>query len=284
MSSLAFNINTATERVPMTDHDCQELSSIVMDLSGIKLGSAKKTMIQCRLDRRLCSLQIKNYHDYINYLKNNTSEYEQLINALTTNKTEFWRESDHFAKLMSYVATDFKDKSIANPLYVWSAACSTGDEVYTIGILMEEHKKKVANFSYRILGSDIDTSILERAQKGVYTTESIKTVPPQYVGQYFYRGSGDNAGMYKIKEVVRNNVKYRTHNLIEPSEHFPLKFDVIFLRNVLIYFDKENIQNVIDKLVSHLNLGGYLFIGHSESLNGIRNPMKNLCGSVFRKV
>ncbi len=282
MSNFAIDINT-TEKIPMTKTDCMKISSIVLDVCGIKLGEAKRAMIQSRLDRRLLSLGIATYTDYLLYLKEQNAEYEYLINALTTNKTEFWREANHFSKLMTYIEHDYRYKNSSDPLCAWSAACSTGEEVYTLAILLEEFKQQKMSFDYRILGSDIDTSIIKKAKMGIYSCETVKTVPPQYLGKYFYRGTGNNEGKYKAKEILQSNVKYRLHNLIDKSSGFPMKFDIIFLRNVLIYFDTCDIQVVISKLARHLKPGGYLFIGHSESLNGISHSLKNLHGSTYRK-
>lgn len=267
----------------MSENDCEEISLLVNDLSGIKLGKAKKVMIQSRLDKRLTSLGLASYKDYLAFLKGNRDEIEHLINALTTNKTDFWREEEHYIKLMSYIEKDFSSKNAADPLCVWSAACSTGEEVYTLAILLEEFKQKKMSFEYKILGSDIDTSILERAKQGIYSRETVKTVPPQHLSKYFYRGNGGQNGKYKIKEFLHTNIKYRHHNLVDQKSSFQMKFDVIFLRNVLIYFELHHIQVVINKLINHLRPGGYLFIGHSESLNGITHSLKTLQGSIYRK-
>lgn len=262
----------------MTDSECLELSALVEKNWGIKLGISKKSMMQSRLDRRLQHLHIPNYQDYVSYLSEHQGELQVLINALSTNKTEFWREKNHFNILPSLLANTSGTK------YFWSAASSAGQEVYTLGIVAEEIRQKNCHFDYRILGTDIDTKVLVKAQQGSYPRSELTNFSPGQLEKFFLRGTGRNEGYYRATTLLQEKIKFRQHNLVDIHSSFPLKFDIIFLRNVLIYFSRETIQQVIDKMDRHLSSGGYLFLGHSETLNGIRHHFRSLQGSVYQKM
>jgi len=269
-------------RDEISDNDFLFLANLLAQHTGIKLERHKTSMLQSRLSRRIRLLELPDLKSYIKHIQKDEEELEHFVNALTTNKTEFFRESDHFKFLSNKYFPALLDSKKNGRLYVWSAACSQGDEVYTLAMLFDEFTSMHPQLDYRILGSDIDTEVLRRAEEGVYRSDAISHISGNYMSRYFEKGTGTNAGKYRITSALKEKVKFRHHNLIE-NRDLPLKFDVIFLRNVMIYFPTEVIQKVIDKMVRHLNPGGFLFIGHSETLNGIRHPLKPIASALFQK-
>lgn len=263
------------------------ITSLIFEKAGILLDGNKMTMVQSRMLRRLKKLNYETVDEYIKFLKSNPEqEMEHFINSLTTNKTDFFRENDHF----NYIINNYFKEALAKRtttltqnIYVWSAACSAGHEVYTLALIFDEFCKMNPGFDYKILGSDIDTEILDKAKTGVYPEEQIEPIPKKYLQGNFEKGKGSNEGFYRVSDQLRRNVKFRRFNLTIPEERIPLTFDIIFLRNVLIYFPPEIIKKVIDKLVSHLKPGGLLFIGHSETLNGIKHDLEFIGSSTYRK-
>ncbi|MCK5882571.1 MAG: protein-glutamate O-methyltransferase CheR [Bacteriovoracaceae bacterium] len=271
----------------ISDEQFDFLSKLIFEKVGIYLDHNKTTMVQSRILRRLKKLDLDSIKDYITYLKENPDkEMDFFINSLTTNKTDFFRENDHFEYLKDVFLKDLIEKKTGTSvqdLYIWSAACSAGHEVYTLALVMDEFCKKNPRFNYKILGSDIDTDILDRAKKAVYPAEQIDPIPRHYLQGNFQKGSGENEGFYRASDHLKRNVKFKRFNLTVPTERVPLTFDIIFLRNVLIYFPPEIIKKVIDKLASHLKSGGLLIIGHSETLNGIEHDLEFLGSSIYKK-
>lgn len=263
------------------------ISSLIFEKAGIHLDHNKTTMVQSRILRRLKHLKLDTIKDYITYLKGHPEkEMDYFINSLTTNKTDFFRENDHFEYLKDVFFKELIEKKkgdYVQNLYVWSAACSAGHEVYTLALVLDEFCKKNPKFDYKILGSDIDTDILAKAKNAIYPEDQIAPIPKHYLQGNFQKGTGTNAGFYRASDYLKRNVKFRRFNLTNPEERVPLTFDVIFLRNVLIYFPPEVIKKVIDKLASHLKKGGLLVIGHSETLNGIQHDLTFLGSSIYQK-
>ncbi len=260
-----------------------KIRDLIFDLSGIHLADHKRLMVEARLSKRLRHFKLKSYEDYLYFLKNNKKELEHFVNALTTNKTEFFREASHFQYLVNNVLTQTAQKKHTGEFYVWSAASSTGEEIYTLSMVLEEFFEDHPGWDYRILGTDIDTNCLNKASEGVYPRAAIEELQPQLLQKYFECGTGKNTGFYRFKQQYRNKVKFRQHNLVQSEFPAPIKFDVIFLRNVLIYFEPPTVQIVIDFLMKKLKPGGVLFIGHSENLNSIRHDLIQVPGSIYRK-
>lgn len=275
-------------KTPQLSHKAYEyISSLLLNKAGIHLEENKKIMIQSRISRRLRALNIEDYDAYIHYLDLHPDEITHCVNALTTNKTDFFRENDHFEYLKRHFLKETVLKHAARyhgrPIYIWSAACSMGHEVYTLAMIMQEFIAIDPKFDYRILGTDIDTEVLKTAESGVYRSDILSQIPPTYLPGNFNKGTGKNKGLYRITDRLREKVKFRQHNLIDTSQVFPMKFDVIFLRNVLIYFPPDVIELVINKLSRHLTSKGYLFIGHSETLNGIKHDLHSVGSAVYQK-
>ncbi len=265
------------------DLEFNELRKVLHEMTGIKLNDGKKTMIESRLVKRLKNLGLQSFSEYCQYLCQHQEELEKFINSMTTNKTEFYREAEHFRFLKTQALPQILNTKRQKRLRVWSAAASTGEEVYTLAIELNEFFNHHSDFDWKILGTDIDTQVLEQAQQGIYPAQIVKQIRADLVQRNFLKGTGKNQGLYRIGPTLKENIKFRKFNLISENLDVHLKFDIIFLRNVLIYFNNENVQKVINKMANALLPDGFLFIGHSETLNGILHPLEPVQSAVYQK-
>jgi chemotaxis protein methyltransferase CheR len=202
-----------------------------------------------------------------------------MIDALTTNHTSFFRESDHFDFLRKFVVPALKSRSSIN---IWSAACSTGEEPYSIAFSLYDELDAHEFSKIRILGADISTRVLHTAQAGVYPSERVMGMPPEQLRRYFLKGEGKRQDWYLVKKQFRTAVSFLRLNLMEDFSHLG-RFPVIFCRNVMIYFDRETQQGLVNRLAAQLEPGGYLFIGHAESLGAIDQPLEYVQPALYRK-
>ncbi len=242
------------------DADFQRVKTAIYRKAGIHLGDSKKQLVYSRLARRLRVLRIDTFGAYLNYLENTPDELQEFINALTTNLTAFYRESHHFDILAEFVKTHRRNK----PCRVWCTASSTGEEPYSIAMTLIE-----AYGSYKppvdIVASDIDSQVLETAAAGVYTLDRLEALSLEQKKQFFLRGKGTNSGRAKAIDELRKLIEFRQINLLD--KHWPLngKFDVIFCRNVMIYFDKPTQLKLLERMTQFLTADGLYIAGHSES-------------------
>lgn len=256
---------------------------IIYREAGIKLSDMKKALVQSRLLRRLRELHIFSYDDYYSFLQDNYSqEIINLINCITTNKTEFFREARHFDFMHQVVLPEYV-RMKKKTLRIWSAGCSTGEEPYTIAITLLEFFKDMQMPDIKILATDIDTHVLELALDGRYKKEILEMLNVDMLRRYFLKGSDVNLGFYRVKDHVKKYIYFRRLNLL--SDHYPMKnqFDIIFCRNVIIYFDKETQKRLFGKFYQYLKDDGYLFLGHSESLTDENNRFTFQGNSIYRK-
>ncbi|MDD2390768.1 MAG: protein-glutamate O-methyltransferase CheR [Desulfobacterales bacterium] len=271
----------------LSDKDFALFRSLVYEKCGINLHEGKKELVRARLGKRLRQTHFKKFSQYYKYLieEDTGDELIEMLNAISTNLTSFFRESKHFdflteEALPSYASRLPSDRS--RPLRVWSAGCSSGEEPYSIAIQLCEYLKSAATRDIHILATDISTKVLSTAVGGIYQEAQTGTISKELLRKYFQKGLGKWQGHYRIKAFVRNMVEFRRLNLMEPfSFHQP--FDIIFCRNVMIYFDKKGQQTVIDKFYKHLVRGGYLFIGHSESLMSTKHRFKYVQPTIYLK-
>lgn len=250
---------------------------------GIKLTEMKKALMQARLMKRLRELNMRDYSEYRDYvIENYSSEIVNLINCITTNKTDFFRESNHFDFMHNVVLPEF-EKLGKKSLRIWSAGCSTGEEPYTIAITLFEYFRDRRMPDIKILATDIDTQVIEKGRNGVYKADIIDVIEPEIAKRYFLKGKGDNEGFFRIKEFVRDIVYFRRLNLLD--ETFPMKrmFDIILCRNVIIYFDRESQKKLFANFYRHLHDDGYLFVGHSETLTGITDKFNFVKNTIYKK-
>jgi chemotaxis protein methyltransferase CheR len=253
---------------------------------GIKMPDSKMNMIQSRLVRRVRELGLSSVEHYGQYLfaPGNNEEREHFINAVTTNKTDFFREPEHFQYLTdialpSLVGAAKYDSSF---IRVWSAACSSGEEPYTLAMVLSEFTRKQRQSGFAILATDVSTKVLQMAQNGVYAEDQIAPVPLAMRSKYLLQNHSRSERLIRIAPELRQRVSFHHLNFMAPNYQIKDRFDIIFLRNVLIYFDKDVQEAVVNKVCHYLSPGGYLFVSHSESLSGLKVPVKSVRASIYR--
>ncbi len=266
----------------LQEKDFQRLITFVKNNYGINL-SQKRQLIIGRLSNSVVSMGFSTFTEYIDHILNdkNPQDIELMLNKLTTNYTFFLRESAHFDYFNQTVLPYLEKTKKNHVLSIWSAGCSSGQEPYTLSMYLKEYfDHKPGNWDTRILATDISQNALKAASQGIYDEESLKALPPEWKRKYFKKTT--EAGVYQVSEALRSNVIYRTFNLMDPIR-FKLKFDVIFCRNVMIYFDQDTKDALVQRFFDATVPGGYLFIGHSESLNKATTPYQYLMPSAYRK-
>lgn len=265
----------------------RQLSAFIYFQVGIKMPEVKKTMLESRLQKRLRALSIDNFNDYLEYLFSKEGLSKELIHMLdviTTNKTDFFRESAHFEDLVQLVIPEFIQKEGFKPIFVWSAGCSTGEEPYTLAMILEYELERSIIPGYRIFATDISTDVLEKAMDAIYDIKKIENLPLEIKKKFFLKHKDSNCQTVRIKPELRLKVCFDRLNFMDEAYCTPDLFDVIFCRNVIIYFDRITQEKVIQKLCAKLRPGGYLFLGHSESLTNLNVPLKNIKPTVFKKL
>lgn len=265
----------ATAGSALSEAEFGEFQRMIFAVAGIHMAAGKRTMVAGRLAKRLKALQLASYGEYWQYLRRDPAEKQTAIDLLTTNETYFFREPRHFDFLRN---TILPAHSRQQPFRLWSAACSSGEEAYTAAMVLSQVLGKTG---WEILGSDISTQVLAQARAGRYPMTRAEKIPQELLKHYCLRGVGAAEGTVMVEPSIRSRVDFRQINLnIKLPEVGP--FDVIFLRNVMIYFSTETKQQIVARLVARLKPGGYLIIGHSETLNGFQNGLKAVMPSVYR--
>ena len=267
---------------PISKKEYDQIRTLLYDESGISLGESKQSLVVSRLTKRLRELQLDDFASYYDYVRQDSSdeEFTRMLDLLSTNKTDFFREPKHFDFLRERILPSLKkDKRIR----IWSSACSTGEEPYTIAMTLYEGVQHPAQWNFQILASDISTRVLAHAAKGLYAEDRVREVPAAIVKHHFLQGRGDSAGLVKVKPHLSAIIKFRRLNLMD--DRFPIKapLDVIFCRNVMIYFDRPTQERLVNKFYHHLKPGGHLFIGHSESLQWVSHPFKTIAPTIYWK-
>lgn len=270
------------------DREFSLLSDLVYQTIGINLGPAKKELLRTRLGKRLRLLGIPTFKDYYRYVtEENKDELTNLFDAISTNLTSFFREQKHFDYLTHTVLPEIMEEGKRRgewTLRVWSAACSTGEEAYSLAITISEFLGESSRWGVKLLATDVNTEVLEKAEKGIYKEGRVADISKSMLKKYFLRGEGKQKGMVKVKRELQNMVTFRRINLTVPRYPFRKEFDFIFCRNVMIYFDKFTQKQIIDRMYSHLKKGGYLFLGHAESLTGIETKFKYIQPTIYKKL
>jgi len=266
------------------------LSDFIYTESGIKMPLSKKTMLEARLQKRLRTIGINSFGEYCNYLfspEGIANELVNMIDVVTTNKTDFFREPQHFDYLLEYVLPDLINTSgcgIRRPFMIWSAACSSGEEPYTLAMVLDEFSRKAQGFHYNILATDISTRVLEKAKQAIYDEERVQPVPIDLKRKYLMRNKNRDLKQVRIVPELRAQVRFRRLNFMAGDFGMREKMDVIFCRNVLIYFDRPTQEKVLNRLCAHLRPGGYLFTGHSETISGMNVPLETVANTVSRRL
>ncbi|MFO7819338.1 MAG: protein-glutamate O-methyltransferase CheR [Halanaerobacter sp.] len=256
------------------------ISDLIYEEIGVNLPQKKKAMVNSRLSKRIRKLGLQDFSAYSNYLEDNKQELLHLFNTLTTNVTHFFREKHHFDFLCDNVFPEIKQEKQGKKVRCWSAGCSSGEEAYTLAILLSEFFPK--SWDTKVLATDINTQVLKAAQQGIYHKRQVKKVPYDLLKKYFKLGSGENKGLFKVKDRLKKLVQFRRSNLNENQYPIKSKLDFIFCRNVFIYFNSETQNKILDRFHRYLKAGGYLFLGHSESIN--TEERQNKWESVYKTV
>ncbi len=277
----------ASGLLAMTEKEFRRLSEFVHAEVGIKLPLSKKVMVEARLQKRLRTLGMPGYREYYDYLfspKGLDEELVHLIDVITTNTTEFFREPRHFEIMNQETLPAWRAAhGSGRPFRLWSAGCSTGEEPYTLSIVLSEFGLRAPGFRFRIMATDISTRVLTMAKNGVYPEERVAKMPIELKRRYFLRSKDRARKLVRLMPEVRQTVEFKRLNFMQPFA-FPEPMDTIFCRNVMIYFDRMTQEQLLKKFCTQLREGGFLFIGHSESLTGLDLPLRQHAPTVYRKI
>ncbi|MFK4768954.1 MULTISPECIES: CheR family methyltransferase [Rhizobiaceae] len=286
------SVNAALKTQPLDDQlskrNFEALSKFIYSYSGIKMPLSKSTMLEGRLRRRLRVTGIATFDDYCDYLFNQGGierEAIYLIDAVTTNKTDFFREPKHFDYMRDVALGDIMRQFSERRLRIWSSACSTGAEPYTLAMVMSDYLQSQApDRDYFILATDLSTDVLQKAQKGIYSSDMMAPVPPDMMRRYVMRAANAHRQEMRVAPMLRQKVGFARMNLMDAKYPIGDPMHIIFCRNVLIYFDKQTQQQVLTRLCNSLVPGGYLFIGHSETVSGFDLPIRQVANTIFKRI
>lgn len=269
----------------MRESEFDFIRKLVYERSRINLSPDKRELVSARLGKRLRAMRLTSVTDYCRILRGPDSEGElaNLIDAISTNHTFFFRENSHFDFLRQTVIPEMKARAPKEKwprLHIWSAACSSGEEPYSIAITLAE---ALTGWPWHIEATDISHRILDKARAGIYRDETVDRLPGMTIQTHFQRGFGPQDGNYRVKAPLRAQVTFRHLNLLEGEPPFNEPFHVIFCRNVMIYFDRPTQEELVNKLTKRLVPGGYLFVGHAESLTGIQHHLQTIKPAIYRR-
>lgn len=286
MSALAIERSQPSPGLDtMAKRNFARLASYIYDYSGIKMPETKKTMLEGRLRRRLRAVGVETLDAYCDFLftgDNLAGESLHLINAVTTNKTDFFREPAHFDYLVQHALPQLAARGVS-AVRTWSAACSTGPEPYTIAMVLDDYAERQGGPDYGILATDLDTDVLHTARMGIYPAELMDPVPSAMRRKYVMVPNDTTRRDVRIVPRLRSAIGFARLNLMDDRYPIGQAMHLIFCRNVLIYFDKETQRKVVSQLFDCLEPGGYLFLGHSESITGLGLPLQQVANTVFQR-
>ncbi len=266
----------------LTDQEFQQFQTLIYDHVGIKLDAPKKSLLTSRLGKRLRELELSSYQAYFDRVSSKGGEEEliRLVDLVSTNKTDFFREPVHFDFLCEQVLPQLES---TRTIRIWSSASSSGEEPYTIAMTLFDALPDLTSWDVKVLASDISTRVLAKAASGIYEEERVSQLPKDIIRRHFLRGKGEQAGKLKVRKQLSEMIAFRRINLMAPA--FPIRtpLDVIFCRNVMIYFDRPTQATLMGKFYRYLRPGGYLFIGHSESLQWIEHQFDYVKPTIYQK-
>jgi chemotaxis protein methyltransferase CheR len=279
-NEVVFSGGSAGAELKLTASEFQQISELAYQRFGLDLKRGKEALVASRLGKKLRKLGFATFAEYHRHvLADSTGDaLIELIDALTTNHTSFLRERAHFEFLARAANEEFREVSM---LRVWSAACSSGEEPYSIAMCLADALAQTPARQFRIVATDISTRVLGTARRGVYPAARFDDVPEPWRRAYLLRGRGESQGFYKVKPQLAQRIEFARLNFIEPFPEQGL-FHVIFCRNVMMYFDKATQQDIVQRLSGCLERGGYLFVGHSESLTGIQHVLHYVRPATYR--
>jgi len=263
----------------LTNSEFKNIKQIIYTKCGINITIEQKNLLEHKLRKRLKHCTLDCFTQYYNRLNSDPKELQEMINVVTTNETYFFREMKHFDFLKNTIIPNLKTNSIR----CWSAAGSIGAEAYSAAMVLDDTLPSSKN--YEIIHSDINSEVSKDAQKAIYNIKFSSKIPQSYLEKYCLKGYDENNGLFSISQKLKDNITFLLINLIEPVPPHKLgEFDIIFLRNIIIYFDDENKKRIVENTIQRLKQGGYLFMGHSESLHHITNNVKQIQPSIYQKI
>ncbi len=263
---------------PITDTELAQFRRFIFDAAGITMSEQKKALVEGRLGKRLTVHGLESFGQYFNFLTSgdHPEEVQVAVDLLTTNETYFFRELKHFEFLRTHALAA---RNRVQPFRVWSAASSSGEEAYSIAMVLADCMESTP---WEVLGTDISTQVLQGATRALYTMERARHIPPEYLRRYCLKGSGEHQGKLLIERNLRSRVLFRHLNLNVPLPNMG-QFDLIFLRNVMIYFSDETKREVVARVISTMKPGGFFCVGHSESLNSISTAVESVAPSIYQR-
>ncbi|MGO8986231.1 MAG: CheR family methyltransferase [Terriglobales bacterium] len=271
----------------LSQSDFARLRALIYTQSGIALNAEKKTMLELRIKRRLRTLKVSSFTEYCAYLfgpQGQRDEIIHLLDVVSTNKTDFFREPEHFEFLMQRVIPELAGRNEnGHSLLLWSAGCSTGEEPCTLAMVVNEWALAHGGVRFRVLATDLSTAVLAKAARGVFTTEVVRPVPAELRRKYFMRSRDRDSNLLRVVPELRQLIEYRRLNFMDQDFHLSQKADVIFCRNVIIYFDRATQEQIMRKLAAQLLPGGYAFVGHSETLHDMDLPLVSVAPAMYQK-
>jgi chemotaxis protein methyltransferase CheR len=271
----------------MSGRDYARLCELICAQAGIHLGAERKTMLEVRIKRRLKILNLHSYGEYCDYLFGHEGlkdEIANLIDVVTTNKTDFFREPGHFDFLANRALPELAERLNGRHFAIWSAGCSTGEEPYTMAIVLSEYALTHPGFRFRILATDISNLVLAKAELGVYTNEVVAPVAPLLRQRYFMRSRDRGSNQVRVAPELRKLIEFRRLNFMDGDYGLSEKVDAIFCRNVIIYFDRPTQERILQKLSSYLLPGGFMFVGHAETLHDMKLPLEPVAPALYRRI
>ncbi|MGA2349887.1 MAG: CheR family methyltransferase [Terracidiphilus sp.] len=270
----------------ISSRDYTRLCNLIYSEAGIHLGAEKKTMLEGRIKRRLKTLNLVSYSEYCDYLFGHEGLKEELvhlIDVVTTNKTDFFRESGHFDFLVEKALPEMAERLAGRSFLIWSAGCSSGEEPYTMSIVLSEYALTHPGFRFRIQATDISNLVLAKAELGVYSNDVVAPVAPQLRKKYFMRSRDPGSEKQRVVPELRRSIEFRRLNFMDADYGVAEKVDAIFCRNVIIYFDRPTQERILLKLSNCLTPGGYMFVGHAETLHDMNLPLVPVAPALYRR-
>lgn len=278
-------------QINLSDKQFERIATEIYRLCGINLSVAKKLLVEGRIRKRMKQLSVTSFDAYLDYFfsqEGYEAEYVNLIDAITTNKSDFFRENHHFdflketglPAIIRYIEANVKSRSMS----FWSAGCSSGEEPYTLAIVLKEYFEHRKSIHFSIYASDVSTLILDSAIAGIYESEKIDSIPLTLKKKYFLKSKAADKKLIRVASEIRELVDFRRINFLESDYDIPGNLDAAFCRNVLIYFDRQTQESVLKKIVKKIRVEGYLFLGHSETITGLDLPLRRIAPTIYQKI
>jgi len=287
---MSVNASATFTSIKLSEKNFTRLSHFIQSEYGIKMPPIKKVMLESRLQKRLKKLGMEEFDEYIDYIfspQGQDAELVNMIDAVTTNKTDFFREPSHFDYLIRNSVPELiacYQAGILTALKVWSAGCSSGEEPYTLAMVLEDFGEQQQPFRFSILATDLSSKVLEKVKTGIYEEQKAAPIPPAWRGKYLLRSRDRSKHLVRIVPALRRTISFTRLNLMEEKYPVDDRMDIIFCRNVIIYFSRETQEKIINKLCRHLRPHGYLFMGHAETLFGMNLPLEQVKPTIYRRL